>query len=548
MTLSCHRSLWCVLILAAATQFAPPLRAQATPHTNSALQFEEHRRSGTATREPTGFAEHVVDGKLTLGLDDTIRLALENNTNIRIDEEQVETAKDALERALGVFDPNVAANFTSSRQLQSQYLELGSGSSILNSLNQFTNLTFNQTLETGTQFQANFSSSKFTSNSSFFFFSPAFSTGLTFNITQPLLKGFGWFVNRAPIIIAQRGISQSRAGFEAQVNDLLLQVVNDYWNTIQARENIAVQKESLDEAQKSYDRDKHSLELGALPPLDIYRSESQVASRRVAEIQAEYALKQAQDQFRRDIGADIDDNIRALDLDLTDKPEPSGSLMAIDIPTALQKALNYRPELESVRQQLAADDANIRVAHNGLLPNLSLSGGYTTSGLNNIFVNGNLAAGTYGDAIGQMLGFGYPTYQFGLTLNYSFRNRQAQAAMGDALSTKRRDLYSERLVHEQITQSVTNGVHHLEESKLSMEAANVALDLAKKTLQAEQHKYELGAETVFFVLEAQTELTQAEQTYLQSEVNYQIATAQVDHDTGGLLARFQVQISGLSRH
>lgn len=544
MTVSSRRLCWCVLILT----FATPLSAQVTPAPHPSLQFEEHPRSRPATREPSGFQEHIVDGKLTVSLDDAIRLALANNTNIRIQEEQVETAKDTLERALGVFDPNVQASFNSTRQLQSQYLELQSGSSLLNSLSQFTAVTFTQNFETGTQFQAIFDSSKFTSNSSFFFFSPAFQTGLTFNIIQPLLKGGGWFVNRAPIIVAQRGITQSRATFEAQVNDLLLQVVNDYWNAIQARENIGVQQESLDEAQKSYDRDKHSLELGALPPLDIYRSESQVASRRVSVIQAEYALKQMEDQLRLDIGADIDPNIRALDLDLTEKPEPSGELMTIDIPTALQKAFNYRPELESVRQQLAIDDANIRVAHNGLEPNLNLTGGYTTSGLNNILLNGNLAAGTYGDAIGQMFGFGYPTYQFGLTLNYSFRNRQAQAAMGDALSTKRRDLYSERQTHEQITLSVTNGVHQLEEAKLSMEAANVALDLAKKTLQAEQHKYELGAETVFFVLEAQTELTQAEQALLQAQVNYQMATTRVEHDTGGLLTKFQVQVSSLSRH
>jgi len=246
------------------------------------------------------------------------------------------------------------------------------------------------------------------------------------------------------------------------------------------------------------------------------------------------------------LGADIDPNIRAFELDLTEQPEPTGTLMSIDIPTALDKAFNYRPELESVRQQLAADNTNVRVAHNGLLPNLSLTGEYTTSGLNSQLVNGNFQAGSYGSAISQMFGFGFPIYAFGVTLSYPFRNRQAQAALGDALSSRRRDLYSERLTHEQITLAVTNSVHQLEESKLSMEAAKVALDLAKKTLEAEQHKYELGAETVFFVLEAQTELTQAEQNLLQSQVSYQRAVAQVNHDTGGLLAQFQVQITSLS--
>jgi outer membrane protein TolC len=339
---------------------------------------------------------------------------------------------------------------------------------------------------------------------------------------------------------------QSRSAFEAKVNDILLQVITDYWNVIQARENLTVQRESLGEAQKSYDHDKRALELGALPPLDIYRSESQVASRRVSVIQAEYFVKQQEDQLRRDLGADIDPNIRALDLNLTEKPDPAGVLMSIDIPTALHGALDYRPEIESMRQQLADDDVNVKLAHNGLEPDLSLAGRYITSGLNTSIVNGNFAAGTYGSAINQMFGFGYPTYDFSVTLKYPFRNHQAQAAMGDALASKRADLYSDRLLHEQITLNVTNAVHALEQSKLSMQAAKVALDLAQKTLQAEQHKYELGAETVFFVLEAQTELTQAEEALVQAQVNYQLATAQVDHDTGDLLTSYQVQIQHLS--
>lgn len=79
-----------------------------------------------------------------------------------------------------------------------------------------------------------------------------------------------------------------------------------------------------------------------------------------------------------------------------------------------------------------------------------------------------------------------------------------------------------------------------------MTAAKIALDLSQKTLDAEQHKYELGAETVFFVLEAQTELTGAQQALLQAQVRYQLAVAQVQYATGDLLSRFQVEITGLA--
>ena len=61
-------------------------------------------------------------------------------------------------------------------------------------------------------------------------------------------------------------------------------------------------------------------------------------------------------------------------------------------------------------------------------------------------------------------------------------------------------------------------------------------------MESEQRKYELGAEQIFFVLEAQTELAQAEVSLDQAEVNYQMALAAVDHATGTLLERYHIEI------
>jgi len=90
---------------------------------------------------------------------------------------------------------------------------------------------------------------------------------------------------------------------------------------------------------------------------------------------------------------------------------------------------------------------------------------------------------------------------------------------------------------------VRNAVHQLEVSKLSLAAAADALDLAKKTLAADQRKYELGAETIFFVLDAQSTVQQAEQSYLQAQIGYQLAIAQLDHATGNLLEHNRVLIA-----
>jgi len=331
------------------------------------------------------------------------------------------------------------------------------------------------------------------------------------------------------------------------VSSTIQQVVGQYWNVVQARGNLEVAQKSLDAAEATYKHDKRALELGALPPLDIYRSESQVAGRRVQVIQSEYALRQAEDVFRQSVGADLDPYFRALDLDLTEPPEPGEELRSVDAATALQQAMGKRPELEAARQSLANDDTSIRLAHNNLLPDLRVNGNYSGNGLNNLATAQGVAAGGFGDSLNQLFGFGYPSYGFGLTLNLPVKNRSGQAALGSALISRSRDLYTERQTKEQITFDVSNAVHQLEEAKINIAASKESVDLARKTMAAEQRKYELGTGQIFLVLEAQTELAAAEQGLLQAEVSYRLAVAAVDYATGSLLEPYGVQIAELTR-
>jgi outer membrane protein TolC len=75
-------------------------------------------------------------------------------------------------------------------------------------------------------------------------------------------------------------------------------------------------------------------------------------------------------------------------------------------------------------------------------------------------------------------------------------------------------------------------VHQLEEAKLNLEAGKTAFDLAEKTLAADQRKYKLGSETVFFLLDAQTRVATARASLLQAQIDYQNAVAAVDYATG----------------
>lgn len=526
-------------------------------HAQSSKDYRDLTRglSSGKLHGPEQLNEHVTDGKLSLSLHDAILLALENNSDIRIDQAQIESQKFTLLNTYAPFDPLLQSSVNVNRYSSPGYTQLQgvgqSSNATFNQLSQTGQISYTQTFETGTQVIVSASSNKSSTNSSFYFYNPFYSSNVQVQFTQPLLRGAGRFANKAAIIIARNGLAESQANFRAEVSNLILQVVQQYWTAVNARGNLQVNQESLKLAEASYKHDKRALELGALPPLDIYRSQSEFAARRVQVIQSGYAVSQAEDALRLTIGADQDPQIRALPLNLTENPEVADTPGDIDMKTELDQALRNRPEIEASGAALDADRANVRLAHNQLLPNLSLSGFYQSGGLGgnqyNLITGQLISKGGFDSSFNQVFGFGYPGYGGSLTLTLPFRNRAAKATLGTALVAQSHDQYSSRQIREQITRDVSDAVSQLEQAKLAMEAAKTSLDLAQKSLAADQRKYELGAETNFFVLDSQTRLAQTELVLLQTQINYQLARAALSHATGDLLQPYHVQITDLAK-
>jgi outer membrane protein len=501
------------------------------------------------------FKAFIEDGKLRLSLRDAILLTLEANTNVQIQETQIESSKFNLLGSFQPFDPLLTSNFTvarSSTPTSSQLQGVGqTTSSTLNTLSQSALINYAQMFSTGTSISAGITGSRSSTNSDFLFLNPLYSTGLNLQFTQPLLRNFGRSANMAQIRIARRALTESRSVFAAEVNDTIQQVIGLYWSAVQARGTLDVQQRALKLAETSYNRDKRSLELGALPPLDISRSESEVAARRVEQIQAEYFLLQAEEALRLMIGADQDPQLKSIGLELTESAQPNGDGENVEYDEILSTALSSRPEIFAAKETLAIDETSIGYARNQLKPALNLSGQYSSNGVGGNeydLVTGQLTSqGGLGSSFGQLFGFGYPTYQGSLTLNFPVRNRGAEAQLGNALVNRTHDLYTSRQAQEVITRQVRDAVNQLNTAKLSLAAANTSLDLWRKSLAADQRKFELGAETNFFVLDAQTRLAQAELAQLQAEVNYQLALAAIRHATGDLLTPYHMQLEAASK-
>src|SRR5450432_2187497 len=182
---------------------------------------------------PEHLRDYLSDGKLRLGLHDAVLLTLENNSNVRIEEAQVETEKFSLLRAYQPFDPILQGIFNVNRYSSSGFSQLQgvgvSGAATLNALSQSGQINYTQTLPTGTNIVVGLNSARLSTNSAFYYFNPSYNSVLNFQFTQPLLRNRGTFANRASLVIARRVLQQSQANFEAQVSDSILLVVNQYW-------------------------------------------------------------------------------------------------------------------------------------------------------------------------------------------------------------------------------------------------------------------------------------------------------------------------------
>jgi outer membrane protein TolC len=503
-------------------------------------------------RPPARLGDFLIedkDGKkFELSLKSYLDLVMANNTDIAVSRLTVVVAENAITRAFAAFDPFATGRFNSTTS-KTPTTDTLQRVATLNTVQQPALFTYNQTLTNGANYGVSFSTLKFTTNSGVSTFNPALSSTLQFTFAQPLIRNRGVYVNRLPIMTAQSRLRVSEYALRDTVMQLVENAENAYWDLVQARDNLRVQQRALELANEALKRAQRELELGAMSPLDIYQPQQNAATAKIAVTQARYFLGQKEDALRKQIGADLDPAFRGIPIVLTettDVPE-SGS---IDAEAAVEKGLLNRPDLKGAVQTLDVDDLQIRTAKNSLLPDLQLLGMYSAQGQGgNQYLYGqglsqaiNVIPGGFGDVLSQMFSFGFPVYQFGLQLRLPIRNHAAAADLADALVNKKRDTLAVRSVEQTVRLDVLMAVNNVESSKASVKLARVALDFARKYLEAEQKKYELGTSQIYFVLQAQQSLVNAESALVQISIGYKRSVLDLLRRTGELLDERGIQL------
>jgi outer membrane protein len=492
--------------------------------------------------------DFVVDGALTLSLQQYIELVLANHGDVQVAKLNVYSQENLVQAALSPFDPQFAASFDTTRG-QSPSQDTLQGGDIVSSLNQVGRAQFGKTFDTGTDLAVNFNTNRTSNNRSIATFNPSLRETFGVNLSQPLLRGRGRSIQRIPYFIAQIQLDRSEEQARQQIIGLLAQAENQYWTAVQQRESLVVQRNNLSLAQTSLERSRRELELGAISPLDIYQPEQQVANAQVFVTNAIYSLQQAEDAVRRQIGADLDADFQDIPLNLTESADPPEETLVLEEEELVLLALQLRPELEAQRRQLDIRDLSIKQATNQLRPDLSLNAGYSIQGLggNSLFRDeaGNvigITPGGLGDAFGQLGGLDYPTYSVGLSLNLPLRNRQAAATLANQAIAKKQDLYDLRSTEQDVRLDVVQAIAQVEQAKAGVTQAIEARRFSQLRLDAEQQRYDLGVSTIFFLLQAQDALIQSQNQVVNQSINYRRSLTTLYVSTGDLLNQRNVQI------
>src|SRR2546422_11079266 len=102
------RSLFILIALILASSFS--VRAQDASRLETLLGIGGRPKPAPPLLTPQGLQDHTANGKLVLSLDDTIRLALSNNTDIQLDPSQIEFAQNKLSLVHAPFGPSLTSS------------------------------------------------------------------------------------------------------------------------------------------------------------------------------------------------------------------------------------------------------------------------------------------------------------------------------------------------------------------------------------------------------------------------------------------------------
>jgi outer membrane protein TolC len=492
---------------------------------------------------------------LSLSLEECILRAMKNNLAVAIQVLNPEIAGAAVTQAGEKFYPTLALGFNKRSTNSASYSFLDASGSVVTKLNDYT-LDFSQVLPGGGTLGLNLDSNRNDSNRSFQTINPRFGSTLTFDFTQPLLKDFGWNVSRQQILIARNNLAISESDLETALMTTLYQVEAAYWTLAYSIDNLEVGRRSLQLAKDLLEKNRRSVEVGQLAPIEILSAQAEVATREADILQAEAQVKNAEDQMKTLLNLSPEEDKAAASIIPKDRPVLPERKISLD--EALATALANRPDLRSTRIGLKNQELNVSYAKNQLLPGLNLTASYWSPGVSGtqiVYLNDNPLSGIVlrtipggsKASLKDAFNFKYNNWSVGLTLSVPFNNILSRATYTQARLDMKQALLDLKNKEQQVFLEIKTAVRAVETNAKRVQAYKVARELAEQKLAGEEEKLKVGLSTNYLVLQYQRDLATARSTELKAVVDYNVSLADLDQALGTSLKNRNMSVTDFAR-
>lgn len=314
-----------------------------------------------------------------------------------------------------------------------------------------------------------------------------------------------WNGNRNINTIRLDELSEQQAELSAQetANSIQERIAQLFAQILYLDENVKVNEQMLETSQKNEDRGKEMVEVGKMSKADLAQLSAQRAN-------DEYSIVEAQSQL-----LNYKLQLKQL-LEITDEvpfdvavPEFSDERILSDIPSlqsVYEAALLSRPEIERLQLSVKSSDVSVDIAKAGWMPNVSLTGGVTTS-------TNSLSSSGWGSQfksnVNTQLGVGVsvPIYDGRSTKTAVNKAKIQQLQAQLNLQDQQKTLYTD------IQQYWLNAMTNQQKYK----AASSSVESAQQSYDLLSEQFRLGLKNIIELMTGKDNLLSAKQNQLQSK-------------------------------
>jgi outer membrane protein len=502
----------------------------------SAFEDTDEATTGPATRPivppATGPALGINEGVLRMPLREIMQRAVANNLDVKVAGYDPAIDETRVTEAEARFDPTFFSNFQYGvdRILaptpDNPTVDISTGETVFRTYTVQTGVR--QDLESGGRVEARWEPRRTERDPGFGpgTPNPFWTSDLTLQITQPLLRDFGADVNRARIVINRNNQKISLLEWRTTLEKNLADLERAYWQLVQAEGEVRIAEELLDRTL-STGRILHDRMNQDVGRVQMSQTTSSIENRRTILIRARARVRDLSDQIKR-LMNDPDMPVTSMVLILP-ADAPIEQQIRFNLEDQINTAMENRPELG--QQQMRTDNAATaaRVAENNLLPQLNFVGNIGTTGL----------GGDFDDAVSDGDFDDHLEYAAGVQLEIPIGNRAARAIWKRAQLQRMQAITQYRALIEQVALDVKTAVREVnttwEEIAGTRQARFAAADALDAVEERERGAEPLTPEFVNRKLDLQQQYAEAQRQEVQARANYQIALARLEQSKGTLL-------------